>query len=67
MTEDEDFSFTFSDEDFERRYSSEEPAGSSPHPPAQQTKAVAGQPGRSRNRLMRTLLRRRLAASQSRI
>ena len=67
MTEDEDFCFTFSDEDFERRYSPEEPAGSSPHSTAQQTKTVVGQPSRSRNRFMRTLLRRRLAASQSRI
>jgi hypothetical protein len=66
MTEDEDFSFTFSDEDFERRYSSEELTGSSSHSSAQQTRAVADQPGRSRNRFMRTLLRRRLAASQSR-
>jgi hypothetical protein len=66
MTEDEDFSFTFSEEDFERRYSSEEPAGRSPHSAGQQTKAVAGGPNRSRNRFMRTLLRRRLAASQSR-
>lgn len=61
MTEDEDFSFTFSDEDFERRYSSEEPASSSSRPAAQQP--VAGQPSRSRNRFMRTLLRRRLAAA----
>jgi hypothetical protein len=67
MTEDEDFSFTFSDEDFERRYSSEESAISSSHPAAQQAKALPGQPSRSRNRFMRTLLRRRLAASQSRM
>ena len=66
MTEDEDFSFTFSDEDFERRYSSPESTGSSARPAAQQTEPLAGQPYRSRNRFMRTLLRRRLAASQSR-
>lgn len=65
MIEDENFSFTFSEEDFERRYSSEDAAGRSPRSAAPQTKPIAGQPGRSRNRFMRTLLRRRLA-SQSR-
>ena len=63
MTEKEDFSFTFSDEDFERRYSSEEPASSSSRPPAQQRQPVPGQPSPTRDRFMRTLLRRRLAAS----
>lgn len=56
---------TFSDEDFERRYSSEEAsgaAGPSP-PPAAGPQPFAAQTGRSRNRFMRTLLRRRLAAS----
>ena len=67
MNDDEDVSFTFSEEDFERRYCSEEPGPDSPRPSAQQTRPVAGQPSRSRNRFMRTLLRRRLAASQSRI
>ena len=67
MAEEQDFSFTFCDEDFERRYSSEEPAGRSARSAAQQTKPLAGQPIRSRNRFMRTLMRRRLAASQSRI
>jgi hypothetical protein len=66
MTEDEDFSFTFSDEDFERRYSSEDAAPSSSRSASQQNESLAGQPSRSRNRFMRTLLRRRLAASQSR-
>jgi hypothetical protein len=66
MTEEENFSFTFSDEDFERRYSSEEPAGPSSRSASQQSESAAGLPGRSRNRFMRTLLRRRLAASQSR-
>jgi hypothetical protein len=66
MTEEEDLSFTFSDEDFERRYSSEERAGASSPSTAQQTKPLTGVPRRSRNRFMRTLLRRRLAASQSR-
>ena len=67
MTDDEDVSFTFSEEGFERRYCSEEPGRDSSRPPAQQTRPAAGQPSRSRNRFMRTLLRRRLAASQSRI
>jgi hypothetical protein len=67
MAEDDDFSFTFSDEDFERRYSSEEPAGPSSRSASQQSEPVAGLPGRSRNRFVRTLLRRRLAASQSRV
>ena len=66
MNEEEDLSFTFSDEDFERRYSSEETAGSSSRPATRQPRPLAGQPTRSRNRFMRTLLRRRLAASQSR-
>ena len=63
MTDDEDVSFTFSEEDFERRYSAEEPGSDSSRPSAQQTRPVAGQPSRSRNRFMRTLLRRRLAAA----
>ena len=61
MTDDKDVSFTFSEEDFERRYCSEEPGPDSARPAAQQTKPVAGQP--SRSRFMRTLLRRRLAAA----
>jgi len=64
MTQQEE-ALTFSDEDFERRYSSEEPsgaAGPSP-PPATPPKPSVAQTGRSRNRFMRTLLRRRLAAS----
>jgi hypothetical protein len=63
MTEEEDFSFTFSEEDFERRCSSEEPGPSTSRPAAQQRQSLPGQPSRSRNRFMRTLLRRRLAAS----
>jgi hypothetical protein len=56
---------TFSDEDFERRYSCEEgsvAAGPSP-PPTTAPQPFAAQTNRSRNRFMRTLLRRRLAAS----
>ena len=67
MTDDEDVSFTFSEEGFERRYCSEDSGTDSSRPAAQQTNPAAGQPSRSRNRFMRTLLRRRLAASQSRI
>lgn len=65
MIEEEDLSFTFSDEDFERRYSSEKTAPCS-RPAAREPRPPAGQPTRSRNRFMRTLLRRRLAAAQSR-
>jgi hypothetical protein len=65
MIEEEDVGLTFSDEDFDRRYSPEGasaaagPAG----PVAPATKPPAAQIGRSRNRFMRTLLRRRLATS----
>jgi hypothetical protein len=65
MVEHEDAFFTFSDEDFERRYASDEtalPAGGS-RPAAQQTTPFAAKIVRSRNRYMRTLLRRRLAAT----
>jgi hypothetical protein len=65
MPHEEDAPLTFSDEDFERRYSSEEPSGaaSASRPVAPATKPPAAQIGRSRNRFMRTLLRRRLAAA----
>ena len=65
MIEEEDVGSTFSDEDFDRRYSPEgasATAGAS-RPVAPATKPPAAQIGRSRNRFMRTLLRRRLAAS----
>jgi hypothetical protein len=65
MIEEEDGGLTFSDADFERRYSCEqvsEPAGSS-GPAAPTTKPPAAPIARSRNRFMRTLLRRRLAAA----
>jgi len=61
MAQEEDACFTFSDEDFERRYSAEEPAPQPSGP--QQKEALAPRAARSRNRFMRTLLRRRLAAS----
>jgi hypothetical protein len=67
MAEQEDAPCTFSDEDFERRYSPEEgaPAAGSGHPraAAQQTQPLATTMGRSRNRFMRTLLRRRFLSS----
>ena len=65
MIEEEDAGLTFSDEDFERRYSSEETSGAvgPSRPTAPAPKPPAAQIGRSRNRFMRTLLRRRLAAS----
>jgi hypothetical protein len=65
MTKQEEVGLTFSDEDFKRRYFGEKPSGgvSTSPPPAASPKPVAAQPGRSRNRFMRTLLRRRLAAS----
>ena len=60
----EDGRSTFSDEDFERRYSSDE--GSSPVRPAARPATspnpLATPVGRSRNRFMRTLIRRRLAS-----
>ena len=65
MIEEEDSGLTFSDEDFERRYSSEEASGAvgPSRPTAPATKPPAAPIGRSRNRFMRTLLRRRFAAS----
>jgi hypothetical protein len=65
MIEEEDLGLTFSDEDFERRYSSEEASGAAgpSRPAASATQPSAAQIGPSRNRFMRTLLRRRLAAS----
>jgi hypothetical protein len=65
MIEEEGFGLTFSDEDFERRYSSEEISGAAgPTPPAAAAPAPPTAPiGRSRNRFMRTLLRRRFAAA----
>jgi len=63
----DDAPVTFSDEDFERRYSADSAASSDagsgpPSTPVRQQ----GQPshtGRSRNRFMRTLIRRRLASA----
>jgi hypothetical protein len=65
MIEEEDGGLTFSDADFERRYSAEEASGAagSSCPAAPATKPPPAPIGRSRNRFMRTLLRRRLAAA----
>ena len=65
MIEEKDPGLTFSDADFERRYSSEgaPAAAGRSRPVAPATKTPAAPIGRSRNRFMRTLLRRRLAAS----
>jgi hypothetical protein len=69
MVNQEDVRLTFSDEDFQRRYSPDKaaPAASGmghPSPTATpQTQHIASRIGRSRNKFMRTLLRRRLASS----
>jgi hypothetical protein len=65
MIEEEERGLTFSDEDFDRRYSSEGISGAAgpSRPVVPATKPPAAQVGRSRNRFMRTLLRRRLAAA----
>ena len=70
MAEQEDAPCTFSDEDFERRYSPEQDipsASGTGHPRAatQQTLPLGTRMGHSRNRFMRTLLRRRLLSGAS--
>jgi hypothetical protein len=69
MLEQEEGGFTFTDKDFERRYYSSETtipgaprSGGSSLPVSQQATPSAGKVG-SRNKFMRTLLRRRLASS----
>jgi hypothetical protein len=65
MIKEDDGCFTFSEEDFERRYSPEEtPGRTNPSYSAAQAQPPAARIGRSRNRFMRALLRRRLAASR---
>jgi hypothetical protein len=65
----DDGRLTFSDEDFERRYSPQKAAssvsGAGRPSPAAAAQAQPPSPGtgRSRNRFMRTLLRRRLTSS----
>ena len=65
MIEEEDIGLPFSNEDFERRYSPDETPGATgpSRPAAPATKPPTAPIGRSRNRFMRTLLRRRLAAA----
>ena len=70
MFDQEEGGFTFTDDDFERHYYSPEaevpsaPGSGNPSRPVdQQAKTGAAQPAGSRNRFMRTLLRRRFAAS----
>jgi hypothetical protein len=65
MIEEEDVGLTFSDEDFDRLYSSKgvSAAAGPSRPVDPATKPPAAQIGRSRNSFMRTLLRRRLAAA----
>jgi len=67
--DEEDSSFTFTDEDFERRYYTSArntpPPGAGIAAPAAGPRATptATQPARSPNKFMRTLLRRRLASA----
>jgi hypothetical protein len=65
MIAEEDVGLTFSEEDFDRRYSPEGASATAApsRPVAPAAKPPAAPLGRSRNRFMRTLLRRRLAAS----
>lgn len=65
MIEEKDLGLTFSEEDFERRYSFEDSSGAAhpSRPAAPSTEPPAAPIARSRNKFMRTLLRRRLAAS----
>ena len=66
MMDQEDGGFAFTDEDFERRYTPEtaSPSASGPSCPANQpAKPLATRIIRSRNKFMRTLIRRRLASS----
>ena len=66
----EDGGFTFTDQDFERRYYSRETnvrstrgSGNPSLPASRQAHPGADPIGRSRNKFMRTLLRRRLFSS----
>ena len=69
MFDQEDGGFAFTDEDFERRYSFDENVhsgagpGNSSRPANHGAKPSATPIGRSRNRFMRTLLRRRFLSS----
>jgi hypothetical protein len=65
VTNKEDVALTFSDEDFEKRYSSQDavPAASGAAAGSRTAQPLAISVVRSRNRFMRTLLRRRMASS----
>ena len=65
MTNKEDVALTFSDEDFEKRYASQDtvPAASGKDAGSGTAQPLATSVVRSRNRFMRTLLRRRMASS----
>jgi len=64
MNEEEDISLTFSDEDFDRRYSPERavPSASGVDTASRQAQPLAAPVARSRNKFMRTLLRRRTSS-----
>jgi hypothetical protein len=64
MNEGEDFGLTFSDEDFDRRYSPERavPSASGADNGSRPAQAFAAPVARSRNKFMRTLLRRRMSS-----
>jgi hypothetical protein len=61
----EDVGLTFSDKDFERRYSAERagPSASGADTGSRAAQALAAPVARSRNKFMRTLLRRRMSSS----
>jgi len=59
----EDGGFAFTDEDFERRYTPEAGPANPSRPGNQEAKSFAAPIGRSRNKFMRTLLRRRFRSS----
>lgn len=65
MNEEEDVGLTFSEEDFERRYSPERvvPSASGIEAASRQAQPLAAPVVRSRNKFMRTLLRRRMSSS----
>jgi hypothetical protein len=65
MIEEEDVGLTFSDEDFERRYSPQPavPSASRAGAASRPAQPPAASVARSRNRFMRTLLRRRMSSS----
>jgi hypothetical protein len=65
VTNKEEIPLTFSDEDFEKRYSSEDagPSDLGADKGSHSTQPLAAPVARSRNRFMRALLRRRMSSS----